>query len=178
MTSVTKNPHLPSKNFFRMQTRRPAASFQTFTRSVEHTGPENFCAKPCAFRHFFRKSLNPSGRQRVKLIHCHTHAELFCNISLHGERTRSPIVIILFCSFNQNFICCLHLLNYDKIKYIQAFLRVTPGNASSFPLKLYFCKEFLIERCDSQPQKLWSHYLNKILVKCCTSKISFLELSS
>jgi len=26
--------------------------------------------------------------------------------------------------------------------------------------------------------KLWSHYLNKILVKRCISKIAFLELSS
>jgi len=41
------------KNFFRVQTRRLAASFETFTRSVEHTGPEKFHAKPPAFTRFF-----------------------------------------------------------------------------------------------------------------------------
>ena len=30
------------KIFFRVQTRRLAASFETFTRSVEQTGPEKF----------------------------------------------------------------------------------------------------------------------------------------
>jgi len=46
MTSHTKNPHLPSiKFFFRVQTRRLAASFETFTGSVEHTGPEKFPRK-------------------------------------------------------------------------------------------------------------------------------------
>jgi len=36
MTSLTKNPHLPSKKiFFRVQTRRLAVSFETFTGSVK-----------------------------------------------------------------------------------------------------------------------------------------------
>ena len=30
-----------------------------------------------------------------KLLHCHAHAELFCNISLHGERAQCPIAIVL-----------------------------------------------------------------------------------
>jgi len=39
MTSLTKNPHSPSKKeLFRVQTRRLNACFETFTRSVEHTG--------------------------------------------------------------------------------------------------------------------------------------------
>jgi len=33
------------KIFFRVQTRRLAASFKTFTGSVEHTGPEKFPRK-------------------------------------------------------------------------------------------------------------------------------------
>jgi len=46
MTSLTKNPQPPSKKFFfRVQTRRLAASFGTFTRSVEHTWPEKFPRK-------------------------------------------------------------------------------------------------------------------------------------
>jgi len=39
----------------------------------------------------------------------------FGNISLHGKRTQCPIAIFLLCSFDLNFICCLHL-GYDEIK--------------------------------------------------------------
>jgi len=39
----TCNPQ--AKNFFRVQTRRLAASFDTFTGSVEHTVPEKFLCK-------------------------------------------------------------------------------------------------------------------------------------
>jgi len=31
-----------------------------------------------------------------KLVHCHTHAELFCNISLHGEETVSNRFVLQF----------------------------------------------------------------------------------
>jgi len=57
---------------------------------------------------------------------------------------QSPITIVLFCSFGLNFISCLHLLGYDKITQVWAFPGVTPSNASSFPLKLYFYKQLLI----------------------------------
>ena len=41
-----KKPETPqAKNFFRVQTRRLAAPFETFTGSVEHTGPEKFLRK-------------------------------------------------------------------------------------------------------------------------------------
>jgi len=41
-----KKPALPKqKIIFRVQTRRPAESFETFTGSVEHTGPEKFPRK-------------------------------------------------------------------------------------------------------------------------------------
>jgi len=49
-----------------------------------------------------------------KLVHCHAHAELLCNISLYGKRTQCPIV--LFCSFGLNLMCWLHLLGYHQIK--------------------------------------------------------------
>jgi len=53
------------KKFFRAQTRRLATSFETFTKSVEHTRPEKFRRKATSF--FFQKSPKPSGRQRVKI---------------------------------------------------------------------------------------------------------------
>jgi len=55
-----------AKIFFRVQTRRLAASFETFTGSVEHTGLEKFSRKAtCVQAFFFRKSPKPSGHQRV-----------------------------------------------------------------------------------------------------------------
>jgi len=45
-----------------------------------------------------------------KLVHCHAYTEVFCDISLHGEKS---VQLRLFCSFGLNFICCLHLLGYD-----------------------------------------------------------------
>ena len=41
---VTHKKTAPAKqkNFYRVKTRILAASFETFTRSVEHTGPEKF----------------------------------------------------------------------------------------------------------------------------------------
>jgi len=46
MASLTKNSQPPKqKIFFRVQTRRLAASLETFTGSVEHTGPEKFPRK-------------------------------------------------------------------------------------------------------------------------------------
>jgi len=52
------------KIFFRVQTRRLAASFETFTGSVEHTRPEKSHAKPHAFRRFFPKI--PESEQTPK----------------------------------------------------------------------------------------------------------------
>jgi len=40
-----KKPPPQAKNFFRVQTKGLAASFETFTSSVEHTGPEKFPRK-------------------------------------------------------------------------------------------------------------------------------------
>ena len=47
-----------------MQTRRLATSFETFTRFVEHTGPEKYRAKPRVFRRFF--SENPRNQADAK----------------------------------------------------------------------------------------------------------------
>jgi len=39
-----------------------------------------------------------------------------CFVIFHFmARGQSPIMIVLFCSFGANFVCCLHLLGYDKI---------------------------------------------------------------
>jgi len=43
MTSLTNPPQ--AKIFFRVQASRLAASFETFTGSVEHTRPEKFLRK-------------------------------------------------------------------------------------------------------------------------------------
>ena len=51
------------KYFFRVQTRRLATSFEIFTGSVEHTGPEKFPHKATCV--FFRKSPKAAGWQRV-----------------------------------------------------------------------------------------------------------------
>jgi len=45
MTSLTKNPYLQAKNFFGVQTRRLAASFEPLIGSVALTGPEKFPRK-------------------------------------------------------------------------------------------------------------------------------------
>jgi len=45
MTSLTKNLHPQAKNFFRVHTRRLATPFESFTGSIEHTGPEKFPRK-------------------------------------------------------------------------------------------------------------------------------------
>ena len=67
MASLTKNLHPPSKNFFRVQTRRLAVSFDASTRSVTRTGVEIFPHKAtCIYVFFFGKSPKAAGRQRVK----------------------------------------------------------------------------------------------------------------
>jgi len=55
-----------------------------------------------------------SNAVRISYTSAHTQ-ELFCNISLHhGERTVSNHDRFLL-QFRASFICCLHLLGYDKI---------------------------------------------------------------
>jgi len=44
---------------------------------------------------------------------CHTHADLLCN-TVFRFTARGPIEIVLFCSFDLYFICCLHLLGYHQ----------------------------------------------------------------
>jgi len=53
-----------------VQTRRLAASFKTFTESVEHTGLEKFLRKPRAFRRFF--SENPRNHPGAKVLNITT----------------------------------------------------------------------------------------------------------
>jgi len=56
MTSLPKTRIPKHTFFFRVQTRRLAAFFETFTGSVEHTGPEKFPRKAtCVLVFFFPK---------------------------------------------------------------------------------------------------------------------------
>jgi len=55
MTSLTKNPHLPSKKIF-FECRLEDLSFETFTGSVEHTGPEKFPRKATCVWAFFSEN--------------------------------------------------------------------------------------------------------------------------
>jgi len=67
MTSLTKKQHPPSKKFFfRVQTRRLAASFETFTGSVEHAGPEKFLRKATCVQVFFPKIPEKADAKELK----------------------------------------------------------------------------------------------------------------
>ena len=65
MSSLTQNPH--AKNYFRVQTRRLAASFEPFTRSEALAGPEKFSRKStCDPVIFVREFPISTGRESVK----------------------------------------------------------------------------------------------------------------
>jgi len=65
---------------------------------------------------FLNFSSGSAGSNAVRISYTATHTqELFCNISLHGERTVANHDRFIL-QFRANFICCLHLLRYDKIK--------------------------------------------------------------
>jgi len=50
-----------------------------------------------------------------KLIHCHATQTQSCFVVFcFMAGAQSPVAFIL--QFRPNFICCLHLLGYDKIK--------------------------------------------------------------
>jgi len=72
MTSLTKNPQPPNqKNFFRVPTTRLAASFDTSTRCVTHTGAEIFPRKatcdPAVFLQTAR--INPDAKVLTCIIY-------------------------------------------------------------------------------------------------------------
>ena len=57
-----------------------------------------------------------AGSDAVGISYTAMHTqELFCNISLHDDRTVSNHDSFVL-QFQANFIWCLHLLDYDKIK--------------------------------------------------------------
>ena len=67
MTSVTINLHPPSKKVFfecRLEDLPIATSFETFTRSVEHTRPEKFPRSHVHLGDFF--SENPRNQLDAK----------------------------------------------------------------------------------------------------------------
>jgi len=77
MTSLTKYPHPANqKNFFQVQTRRLAASFDTATRSIALTKREKFpCKATCVSVFFFE---NPQKRPdaQVLIIYTDIHIEM------------------------------------------------------------------------------------------------------
>jgi len=69
MMSLTKNMQPQPKNFFRVQTRRLAVSFDASTRSVALTEQEKFPRKAmCVSVFFFQKSPKAAGRQSVNEV--------------------------------------------------------------------------------------------------------------
>jgi len=70
MTSLTKKPATPNqKKFFRVQTRRLAASFDASTRSITCTGARDIPAQShVRLDVFFQKSPKAAGCQNVKNI--------------------------------------------------------------------------------------------------------------
>jgi len=71
MTSLTKNLPLQAKNFFRVQTKRLAASFETLTGLVALTGPEKFPRKATCVSVFF--FWNPQKRPDAKVLYNNLH---------------------------------------------------------------------------------------------------------
>ena len=66
MTSLTKNPYPQPKNFFRVETRRLAASLDALSRSVALTEREKFPHKATCVSVFF--SENPQKMLGVKVL--------------------------------------------------------------------------------------------------------------
>jgi len=65
---------------------------------------------------FWISSSDSAGSNAVRISYTATHTqELFCKISLRGEKIVSNNDRFVL-QFRANFICCLHLLGYDKIK--------------------------------------------------------------
>jgi len=58
MMLLTKNPHPPSKKFFRVQARRFAASFDPGTALYRFQNPSYMRAKPRAIQLFLREPLD------------------------------------------------------------------------------------------------------------------------
>jgi len=67
MMSLTKNPHTPNKNFFRVQARRLTTSFQPFNRSLLLSVPELRSRKAmCDPVVLAQKSSKQARRKRAK----------------------------------------------------------------------------------------------------------------
>ena len=93
MTSLTKNPHPPTKIFFRVQTRRLAESLLTFWTAL-YSGwrPSYARAKPRAIRMFWRE--NPRKRPEAKVLiemrkSTHTWSYIFAQVFSYFVSTGS-----------------------------------------------------------------------------------------
>jgi len=66
MTSLTKNPNPPSKNFFQVQTRRLAESFESLNSSLPLSVPELGARKAMCDLYFLAQ--NPQNRPDAKVL--------------------------------------------------------------------------------------------------------------
>ena len=126
---------------------------------------------------FWISSSGSAGSNAVRIAYTAGHTQSCFAIFRFMARGQSPLTIVWFCSFGLNFFCCLHLLGYDKVTQVWAFLSVTPSNARSFPLKLHLYKQLLRLKGATASLKLWPHCLKKMSVKRRISKIAFVELT-
>jgi len=104
MTSLTKTRIPQAKNFFRVQTKRLATSFETFTRSVEHTRPENSRTKPHAFRRFF--SENPRNHADATELSKEFRKKIFFNIVIHSAVISQKLNGCILKHTVIKFLCC------------------------------------------------------------------------
>ena len=63
---------------------------------------------------------------------------IFCFMA----RGQSPITIVSFCSFGLKFICCSHVLGYDKIKWVKFSSRSRLVTCVRFHWNLIFIRNF------------------------------------
>ena len=109
LTSLTKNPHPPSKKNFWVQSRRLATSFETFTGSVEHTRPEKFpCKATCVQAFFFFE--NPWSLADAKV--------------LRSKLLRARLQDLKFFGLVTNFYELIKKVNHDSELIFQHFLPI------------------------------------------------------
>ena len=117
-----------------MQTRRLAASFETFTRSVEHTGPEKFPCKATWVKAFFFENLwkQPDAKELTNHIlffsfigllftvkHCVTVSTLASSISFGYTLCALWDILVTVVLFNGQWetVFLLHDLYFFKIVF-------------------------------------------------------------
>jgi len=73
-----------------------------------------YCVKCTCFGIFYFGSTSSNASKVVRSAYTAMHIQSCFVIFRFMMRRQSPIAIVLFYSFSLDFICCLHLLGYDK----------------------------------------------------------------